>query len=1121
VCLTTNMVAGTCDTNSDPKYSGTPYFQVTLNPGVNGPVSNGTLLAASLSTRGNTPWPAAYPTPGFAGWNTFIPNDRLTVDGITVTDISGGIVSAVNGWGDSGYVPEGLAGNYFYIPGLGDANCPNDMCPVSAVLPNGQVQLAAPANAITHHAAYSNCKAYQFGIKIWKATSTGNISIASRYTVAGRLGQLPGTATTAVCSRVPKIIDGKKGSNCLFTLSNHPRSVVWIPDNRDDKALFRTSLSWNTGASFSNITNPNDRPNGERPSGDVFWSNSDPDTLFLYNETQGGAFSIFKGQLDQNPPTDPALCLTNYTATCRTFINQVVNGDSVSWQTGHVLWTNVTPASASPAMDVSSQINRAYPSYAAYTATTHPASGWQWVGVSGDIGYMKHDGGTQDSKPCLIAAFDITQTPAPLIRFLSTMSDNVMLAEPNGGIEEMRWGGCHGVFQDNTYTNSVLASNEAPGTPGHSGGGYLGAPAKFKPIAVMAQDGVTWITNTALTWPPPAAGGTSSTVYKSDYPGNPATDFKPRILQYIYAPNQFVKLKIQGSGSASTRNWVCSGSSDLAGTSAPVCPWDASKRVLPYTWLPIEGDAFTFSKAGEFCEEGDKNTCEQMVIAKIESVTDSEVVFWAIRAASRFWNCPAASNIQIDGTFGPPIGPGCVNEPVGTHHQDDLPNGWLGNMIPGIQGPEYIKRLQLNLDGSVANMIIQAGEFSGHTTAGVGMDGKTYLIGYGTAVATSTMSDLKALYYTGFLPSYKQPGRAGYAGMQNQGMTQSYLQANGYRSDAVYRGAGVDLHHMANGGGGMDCTEDFVDQHCDKHRTLSAVSGMPDVYKYVHSDFTAGTYKYRSFFPIYTVGGLHIYKDRSGPDCNMATAPNYTMCYNYRTGITSGVVGSSVGDLFIKSPAAQSSTVNYFVNSAVNFPYATFLGPNEGGLRQYMWQTDDYLGGRWQRFLGYTGPPGFTQGFSEPSLTTFGSKVLTHSANTANGTTPLPLIVHLPNQSTYVRDWSKFNYPTFKNGSIWNANVEIKLEAYPGATAARVKFGTTSTYQCTEASEACVTDDSHVSVNDSFAFIGEATTPTPCSSGCTLHPSVIPGRLTVVQIERLNGSGAVIKTEDPQFITAR
>jgi hypothetical protein len=1119
VCITTNMVAGTCDSNTDPKYynGGTPWFQVTLNAGTNGPVSNTTTLAASMSTRGNTPWPAAYPTPGFIGWNTFVPVERLTVKEITISGISSGVVSATNTWGDKNYIPEGLKGNYLYIPGLSNANCPGDMCPVADVLPNGQVQLASPANTITDARSFTNAIAYQYGFKIWKATATGTINIASRYTLAGRIGQTASVGTTAICSKVPKTINGKKGSNCLFTTYASPKHVIWIPDNRNDRALYRTSLAWSTGASFSNITNANDRPNGERPSGDAYWDGTDPDTLYVYNQTHGGAYSIFKGVLDSNPPTDPAACITNYTSTCRTTYAQTYSGDSAFWQTGHVLWTNLTPASATPAMDIASQINRSHPSYAKYP--DYSSNGWQWVGVSGNIGYMKANGGVQDSKPCLISAFDLTQTPARLIRFLSTMSDANMLAETNGGIEEMRWGGCHGVFEDVAFPNSVVISNEVPGAPNHAGPGYLGAPAMFKPIAVMAQDGVTWIANTSLQWPPPPAGGSSASLYKSDYPG-PYSDFKARVRRYIYARNQFVRIKAAGSGNASTTNWICSASTDLAKSGAPVCKWDGAKHALPFTWKPIEGDAFTFSGNSQ-CVPGDGGTCEQFVIAKINSISNTEVDFWAIRSAVRYYACPKAGEMQINGSVGPGIGPGCVNTPLGRFNQNAPPNGWLGNMIPGIQSPEYAKRLQLNLDGSVANMIVQAGEFFGHSTAGIGMDGNTYLIGYTTAVRVTKMSDLNALYYTGNLPSYHQPGteRAGFAGMQKQAMTQSYMTASGYRSDAVYRGSGVDLHHIANGGGGVDCT---IANGCDKLRTLTPVAGMTNVYKYVHSDFSSGTvYKYRSFFPIYAVGGPHIFKDRSGPTCDMNTAPDYTICFNYRTGITSGVAGSAVGNLYIKAPAVQYSSTEFAVNSSIDTPYATFLGPTEGGLRQFMWETDDFQGGRWQRFLGYTGPPGFTQGFSEPSLSTYGSKVLTHTANFANGTTLAPLVVHLPDQSTFMQDSSKVNLPAFKSGSRWTANFEIRLDAYPGATAARVKFGTTPAFNCTEASEACVTDESHTSYNDSFAWIGEASNPTACSSGCTLHPPLVPGTLYVIQVQRLDGSGNVIKTEDTQFATVR
>jgi hypothetical protein len=266
------------------------------------------------------------------------------------------------------------------------------------------------------------------------------------------------------------------------------------------------------------------------------------------------------------------------------------------------------------------------------------------------------------------------------------------------------------------------------------------------------------------------------------------------------------------------------------------------------------------------------------------------------------------------------------------------------------------------------------------------------------------------------------------------------------------------------------------------------------------------------------LAGLRVYKDRSGPDCNMGTAPNYTLCYNYRPGITSGVAGSALGELFFKGPGIDIDAAIPVANNGVSQPLASWLGPMEGGLEQYMWQTDDYENGRWFSFMGYTAPPGLTQGFSEPSVNSFGNKVLTHSANFANGVSTLPLALNLPDRSTYIRDWSKTNLPGGKTGSVWNANVSIQVPALVGATHARAKWGTTKTFQCTESSEACVTDEAHTSPYDSFSWLAEAVSPTPCSTGCTLHISGIPGRLTVVQVEHTNSTGTVIGVEPAQFV---
>jgi len=512
-------------------------------------------------------------------------------------------------------------------------------------------------------------------------------------------------------------------------------------------------------------------------------------------------------------------------------------------------------------------------------------------------------------------------------------------------------------------------------------------------------------------------------------------------------------------------------------------------HALPVAWNPVEGTAFTWSAAGNFCSPGDTNTCEQFLIAKIFSVTDTEIDLLLVRNVSGYWACPAPGQPQIDGGNGAKPNSKCVN----SASQNDLPNGWMGNLMPGVLAPEEVYRVQIADNGS-ATFVSQSGELSGHTTAGIGTDGALALIGYDQAFHNITFTDLNQPYYAYRLPTYPQQRQHKWGTTTNSGWSQSYLKAEGYRPDSVYRGVAVDSHHLANGGGGTNF-DDFP-------RTITAVSGMTNVYKYTGG--FSGNYKEQ---PLIMVAGNHLFKDRSGPGCNLATAPNYTLCFLYRSGTTAGVTGEAVGDLYFKAPYIYGASPLGNLDWAD--PIALFPGPTDGGLRQYPWELAD-TEGRWNRFLGYTGLPGQAPGYSEPGLSAFGNKYLHSTASWWQNYALAPLFLDLPNNNRYIIDWSKFAAPSHKNGSTRNYNLKVDVPAMAGATYARMRFGLDPQGHCTESSEACYTDEVHNTIGDPFAFAGESLTPTACASGCSLYPPVTTGWLYWIQAEYLNDAGVIV-----------
>jgi hypothetical protein len=1105
-CITTNVASGTCDANPDASFT-VPYFSVVLPPSANGAAPNSDTLAA-MSHASNPPWPVGFPAPRYKGWNTFVEQRRHAVKDIVINDITAGVVTL--GGGGIGFFnpffPEGLKGNILHIPGVAAASCPNDNCIVSDVPSPDKAILAD--TSITR-GSFSGVTAHQFAIRAWKHTATGSIQLATKFINAGRIGQGLGTAGPGTCSKVKYPINGKSGNNCFITWKNFNRATYWMPDDPDGTPMWISSLSWSpsNNANWPNIPNFNDRPapsdgldDQGMENGGASWDPVDPNKLYVFQTTKGGGIGLFKGELWKNPVSTP-------TDQPGTYYDNQGSSNAPSWPEGNILWTNLTPSGS----DLVTQLKAKYPSYLQYSAIGYD-SHWSLKGMAGSLAIFAAWLG-QDSSPCLIAVMDTRTSPATLGHYFSSMSDSDNLAEANGGFAESRWGACHAVGVVNGFPNTVVISVNVAGDGTHGGDGIIGRPQIMVPDQIMMQDGswsgvagscpgnfgdaVSANCKTRLQWPPPAAGGSSSTLYKSDYPGD-ISALPPQVQGLKYANNQFVRIRFKGpgaGGAASGKNWVCT-YNNAATSSWPTCGWNSGYKASYSNWKPIPGDKFSFGIAGGFCGLGNNNTCENMMVAAINEVTDSYVDMWVLRDATYQWSCPSKDGQQIDGsTGGPGKHPtglsacgGVAND--GSADQLQPGNGWFASFIPGWNAmKEIIFKVQFNDDGSLAHFVEQDAALSGHSGEGIGRSGDAGLFGYSSAypnVSASLLEQYNLRFYDGNIPSYTLTGRN--ANGLGAFYGQSYLNGNGYRPDSVYRGVAIDDNRIAGTTGGMDM---FVS-------TVTKVAGKTNVYK-----TTVNNPEWYKIAPLYVFAGNRVYGDMSGPTCNIDAMPNYTFCFIYRAGVTAGVAGEAVGDLYAKSPYLFTGTTTAYasVDYAVLTPI--WLGHGEGGLRQWIWEENDPHK-LWSRFLGYLAPPGFAQGFSESGVTTFGNKLMTAPGGPISGYGSASITLHLPPQGNFIRDFSKYNYTKYGTYTAY----QVKLPAYPGAVSARMKFGFDPSFHCRGGKDVCVTDESA----SPFAFLSEAASPTSCASGCTIPVPVVPSRLYWAKPEYLNGSGTVIGT---------
>jgi hypothetical protein len=308
--------------------------------------------------------------------------------------------------------------------------------------------------------------------------------------------------------------------------------------------------------------------------------------------------------------------------------------------------------------------------------------------------------------------------------------------------------------------------------------------------------------------------------------------------------------------------------------------------------------------------------------------------------------------------------------------------------LPGQNtAPEFVFRIQFNADGTLAHLLQVDSALAGHSGAGLTREEGYGLFGYDASYPNVTPSQLEALNYSTWLPTiggYGINARSSANGI-DRSYGQSYLTGLGTaRTGANNLGTAIDTNRWAGGGGGMDM---YVS-------TVSVVAGKTKVYKSTIGE----AWKYKTA-PLYVMAGPRLYKDMSGTTCDIDTMPFYSFCFIYDASFHAGVVGETVGDIYVKSPWIQTGTNTCF--ASIDYPVlcAAFLGHSDGGIRQFVWQGDDYEG-RWSRFLGYIAPPGFAVGFNESGWTSFGNKVLTDAGGPIGGYGNTNFTVRLPRKAT-------------------------------------------------------------------------------------------------------------------------
>ena len=295
-----------------------------------------------------------------------------------------------------------------------------------------------------------------------------------------------------------------------------------------------------------------------------------------------------------------------------------------------------------------------------------------------------------------------------------------------------------------------------------------------------------------------------------------------------------------------------------------------------------------------------------------------------------------------------------------------------------------------------------------------------------------------------------------------------------FDANAVNPGVGIAGNNMGNGIGPRPSS------------LFTRISG--DVWKL--SAIDAVNYKNR---PLLGWAGPKVLKDVSGPSTDISAAADYSFCYAYRAGECRA--GSAQGDIYAKVP----NTFKYNGWPAdwcqtgmefANVPCVLSGAPAAGYARQFRSDRGDTEGSDQRLLTSAFRPYGTHYPYWGVTAHPAGQVALMTSAGMLEGIRHVVMIAKLPR-------WVDSSPRRNKLGGV-----AVKVGAREGMTHARVRFGYNTSFQCTERSEACLTDASIAP----FAFESDTLTPVTCASGCTISVPAMPGRLLYYRLETFDGS---------------